>query len=323
MVSTSPELRALAFDGHRLFEAFFPANSELRAWLDALQPGHRINISWQQTSGSGWIPHIPWGLMYRREPPHAGEPVDPLEFLALRFRIGYTPYKPQGGKNLGDLQNSYQAYLLYWGTTDPQDPAGAESNWQRQQWATWQNRVIVPATLPSNRAKEELLSLLTEPTPNPMNVLYLFCHCAVGEGNEPVLRFGASVQLTDTLERIDLGGQYLVDRPLVFANACTTSAADPYIANELETLFFERGCRAYLGTESKVPIQLASRFARIFFHFFYRQADPAPMAAGEAVVQTRRLLWNHYRNIGGLFYTYINQYELFMAQDAELIALRA
>jgi hypothetical protein len=110
----------------------------------------------------------------------------------------------------------------------------------------------------------------------------------------------------------------------VFANACTTSAADPYIANELETVFFDRGCRAYLGTETKVPIQLASRFAWIFFHFFYRRLDPRnrPIAAGEAVVQTRRFLWRYYRNLGGIFYTYVNQYELFMADDAELAALR-
>jgi hypothetical protein len=45
------------------------------------------------------------------------------------------------------------------------------------------------------------------------------------------------------------------------------------------------------------------------------------MAAGEAVVQTRLFLWTHYRNIGGLLYTYVNQYELFMAQNAEVMAL--
>jgi len=115
----------------------------------------------------------------------------------------------------------------------------------------------------------------------------------------------------------------LIDRPLVFANACTTAAADPYIANELEKVFFNRGCRAYLGTESKVPIQLASRFASIFFNFFYREVDSQPMAAGEAMAQTRLFLWTQYKNIGGLFYAYVNQYELFMAQDAEVVALRS
>jgi hypothetical protein len=124
------------------------------------------------------------------------------------------------------------------------------------------------------------------------------------------------------IKRTEMGGNPLADRPLVFANACTTSSGDPYVANELEASFFRRGCRAYVGTETKVPIQLASRFAAIFFHFFYRQISPRPIAAGEALAQARLLLWTAYNNIGGIFYTYVNQYELFMATDDEVSALR-
>jgi hypothetical protein len=153
-------------------------------------------------------------------------------------------------------------------------------------------------------------------------VLYLFCQCIVGQGNETVLRFGGSKSNNDVVGRTELGTRPLKDRPLVFANACTTAASDPYFSNELERSFFERGCRAFLGTETKIPITFASRFASIFFHFFYRKINPAPMAAGEAVAQTRLFLWTHYRNIGGLFYTYVNQYELFMAQNAEVMALQ-
>ena len=94
------------------------------------------------------------------------------------------------------------------------------------------------------------------------------------------------------------------------------------MANELEEAFFRRDCRAYLATETKVPIVLGSRFAAIFFHFFYRLLDREPMAAGEAAVQTRLFLWTHYRNIGGLFYSYVNQYDLFLARNDEVLALR-
>jgi hypothetical protein len=155
-----------------------------------------------------------------------------------------------------------------------------------------------------------------------MTLMYLFCQCAVGEGNTPVLRFGSTLQVEDRVKQSELGTSDLADKPLIFANACSTAAADPYIANELEESFFDRGCRAYLGTETKVPIQLASRFASIFFHFFYRRMDPAPIAAGEAVAQARLFLWTRYRNIGGIFYSYINQYELFMADADEIDALR-
>jgi hypothetical protein len=320
-VRVSQELRDLAFDGHRLYEAFFPIGSDLRSWLDALAPGQRLNVSWLPAGNPGWLPHVPWGLMYLPDVPAPGEPVDPTGFLALRFRLGYTAHLVQApSKALGDLEHSYGAHFLYWGD-NPQDLVGVEARWQQQLWATLKNQVFIPKA-PGPNAKMEVLKLLNEPEPPPVSVLYLFCQCNVGDGNDPVLRFGGTSQATDIVRRTEFGTKLLTSRPLVFANACTTAAGDPYFANELEDIFFDRGCRAYLGTEAKVPIRLASRFASIFFHFFYRRADRAPMAAGEAAAQTRLFLWTHYRNVGGLFYTYVNLYELFMAEDAEVVALR-
>ena len=46
------------------------------------------------------------------------------------------------------------------------------------------------------------------------------------------------------------------------------------------------------------------------------------MPAGAALAQTALFLWAEYRNIGGLLYTYINQYDLYMAADAEVLALK-
>jgi hypothetical protein len=321
-VATSQELRDLAYDGKNLYDSFFPSGSDLRSYLDSLTPGQRIDISWHPTSGAAWIPHVPWGLMYQTVP-EPGHPIDPMQFVGLRFRISHSSYPVSGGsKALGSVDGTYGAHFFYWGDR-PDDQTGLEAKWQQEQLSAWTTQIVVPS--PSNaNSKEQLLELLKRPSPHPMAVLYLFCQCQVGEGNDPVLRFGNTLQASDVIKRTELSQETLTDRPLVFANACTTAAADPYIANELEKSFlFNRGCRAYLGTESKVPIQLASRFAFIFFSFFYREVDLQPMAAGEAVAQTKIFLWTQYRNIGGLFYTYANQYELFMAQDAEVIALRS
>jgi len=321
-VAVSQELRDLAYDGHRLYESFFPLGSDLRSWLDALRPAWRISITWQPKSGAGWIPHVPWGLMYQPTLPVASQPIDPMGFLGLRYRIDYTAHPVNAkSKALGRVEDTYGSHFLYWGD-QPQDLTGEEARWQHQQWCGWPNQSFVPPTPPGVDPKATLLSLLDTPTPTPAAVLYLFCQCSVGDGNNPVLRFGNTLQPSDVVRRTEIGTQPLTDQPLVFANACTTAAADPYMANELETVFFQRDCRAYIGTESKVPIQLASRFASAFFNFFYRKVDSEPMAAGEAVVQTRLLLWTQYKNIGGLFYNYVNLYELFMAQDAEVLALR-
>jgi hypothetical protein len=151
-------------------------------------------------------------------------------------------------------------------------------------------------------------------------MLYFYCQTGGTESN-PSLRFGTPGK-PYALDRNDLSGNPITGQPLVFANACSTAAADPYVASLLEATFFARGCRAYLGTETKVPVTLASRVALAFFRYFYPEPGRAPISAGEAVAQTRLLLWTAYRNIGGLLYAYINNYEIFMADDAEVRAMQ-
>lgn len=323
--STSQELRELAIYGHDLYETVFPPGAQLRTWMELLPPGSRVDFSWTESSGPGYVPNVPWGLMYLPDPPAPGRAVDPMGFLALRFRLGYRGYRGVSSgpsKALGAMAEVHQAYCLYWGS-HPNDETGNEASWQRQQFQGWQNRILVPQTPGSPSARAEVLQALSAPPRSPTPVLYFFCQAAAGDGNKPALRFGPTSGPADVLQTTDLLGKPLEDQPLVFANACTTSAADPYVANLLQQTLFRRGCRGFLGTETKVPIQLASRFATIFFNFFYRKIDPAPMAAGEALAQARLFLLTEYANLGGIFYAYLNQYELFMANDAEVAALRA
>ena len=321
-VSKSNELRVLAYEGHSLYESFFPSGTELRQWLDELQPGHRLNIAWHDRQAGDWLPHIPWGLMYLPDLPAAGQPIDATGFWGLRFRTEYQAHAgAPSARNLGGLADARRLHFLYWGG-QANDATATEARWQQQQFTAWQNQAFVPAVPSATNPKDELLQLLDAPSPPTTTLLYLYCQSSVGNGSAPVLRFGSTNAATDVLNRTELSTRSFADRPLVFANACTTSTADAYTANELELNFFKRGCRAFIGTESKVPIQLASRFAALFFQFFYRQIDAEPMAAGEALAQTRLQLWQQYRNIGGLFYSYVNAYDLFMADDAEVRALR-
>jgi hypothetical protein len=258
--------------------------------------------------------------MYAADPPPSGGPIDPMSFLGLRCRIAYMSHDAHAPRSLGTLDDSHRSHLLYWGDA-PNDITGKEAQWQRSRWSGWQNQVFVPQFGAQN-ARAELLKALENPNPAPTSVLYFFCQCNVGAGNNPTLRFGSTNAPENLIGPTDFPMTALPDRPLVFANACTTAGADPYMANDLEEAFFARGCRAYIGTETKVPIVLGSRFAEIFFRFFYRLLDGAPMAAGEAVAQARLFLWTRYRNIGGLFYTCVNQYDLFLASDSEVSSLR-
>ena len=329
-MEVSAQLRALAFHGRTLFEAFFPKSGRLRAVVEKMRPGARLNISWLPLAGAGFISHVPWGLMYLGDVPLEGQPVDPLGFLGMRFRLAYDCHQDfSRSRSLGAFQNTYRTHFLYWGGDD-KDTTRREARWQHDLFKDWENQIFVPKPMESEdestrtrTARTELLRLLTKPEPAPTSLLYLFCQSDTEVGNTPILRFGDTNDAVNLVKQMDLGTSALADRPLIFANACGTAGAETYQANLLEDTFFGRECRAYLGTEIKVPIALASRFAAIFFHFLYRKLDPAPMAAGEAVAQTRLFLWTHYRNLGGLFYCYINQYDLYVADKSEIQSLRA
>jgi nucleoid DNA-binding protein len=319
--SRSKELRQLAAEGRILYDSFFPlGQSKLREWLDMLEPGHRVDFVWLDVDGGA--AQVPWGLMYRGEIPPSGEPVDPTGFLAFHLRIGYiSHYISAPSKALGNPDTTYCGNFLYWGDLAG-DATGAEAARQRSELAAWNRQLVWPTPAVAD-PKAELLTALEAPMPAPVGVLYFFCQSSFGtRRDDPVLRFSDKLLDATAIGRTELGVSALDERPFVFANACTSAADDPYFANELQERFFKRGCRAFLGTETKVPIELAARFARTFFEFFYGRPGGAPIAAGEAVAQARLFLWQHYANIGGLFYTHVNQYELFMADDAEVKAFR-
>lgn len=317
-VARSKEMRELAFHGYALYQAFFPPQTELRRLIDEYDFGWRVNIKWSHNTQER-LPHVPWGLMYRHPPPDPGQPVDPFNFLGLRFRISYTAHTENNPRffGLGDPANTFRANCMYWGGGED-DLVRSEARWQQQVWGQWPNQIFVPSADPTEQTREELLLMLASPSPTPMPFLYIFCQSEVGQGNKPVLRFGPGDRDGEKVKYSDLSVTPLTEQPLVFMNACLSSAGGPHTANELERMFFERGCSAYIGTETYMPIQLASRFATIFENYFYRRLDDAPIPAGEAVFQARQFLWRHYRNIGGLLYCYINKYDLFMATNEEL-----
>jgi hypothetical protein len=321
-VQASDEWRALASDGYELYNSCFPKGSKLRALLEQLVPGSRVDFHWTGQSGPGFVSHVPWALMYMEEVGVSGPVPDPEKFLGLRFRIGTRSWDVNNGSvAVGGLDSTYSMDLLYWGNQAGDDVA-IESQWQADEYKLWKWSKLLPdLALPD--PKQQLIRALDQPAPAPVGVLYFYCHCSVGNGAQPVLRFGNTAKAPDTLSRTDISQRNLPDGPLVFANACTTSQADPHMTSELEQRFFGRGVRAFIGTETKVPTRLASKFAWLYFQFLYRRADPEskPMAAGEALTQARIFLWTQYKNVGGLFYSLTNQYDLYLASNEEVLAL--
>lgn len=316
-LARSAQLRRLASEGSALCNKFFPRDSELRHIIDAAAPGTQLSIVCTRESGSSYIPNVPWGLMYLLDLPKSGEAIDPTGFLALRFRLEYVAYPVNGpSPALGSVEDAHKAHLLYWGRGDA---TATEADRQRMELAEFPN-----VTLLKTGVKNELVELLAKPQPTPTPVLYMFCQAKTDAVGDPRLRFANTSSESAELCTDDLRSAPFDDRPVVFANACATATGEPYMASELEAIFFERNARAYLGVETKVPIAFASRFAVVFFRFFYRTMnpdplrEPPPISAGEAVSQTRLFFWTQYRNIGGILYAYINKHAFTMAKIDEL-----
>jgi CHAT domain len=319
-LASGAELRALANEGYRLFETCFPRGSDLRGTIEKLEPGSRIDFVWTSRGAIDWVSHVPWALMYL-DAVKSSEPVDCARFLGLRCRIGSKSWEPKApSRALGDPATVNSLHFLYWGS-DPKDQVGVQSLWQRSEFGKWPRQNFVPDPKGAD-PKQQVVAALETPQPDPAGILYFYCHCSVKDGSDPVLQFGETSKTPDVVEASDIYQGRLDTGPLVFANACTSAASDPQGTSELESRFFSRDIRAFVGTETKVPVALASRFAWLFFQFFLRKADPKPMPAGEALAQARLFLWSQYRNPGGLFYCLVNQYDLYLASLEEVNQLQ-
>lgn len=323
-VAASRELGKLAYEGSLLYRAVFgDALSEL---IEAeLRPGDQLRLTWRDGSGS-WVPYLPLHLMYGGAAPEPDEPTDPDRFFGLRYRLARLTRPVPKSRALGHWSRTTRAHLLYWGG-GPGDKVADEAARHRRELATWQPaRMLPPGSLESSAETpdaRELGRFLRAPEPAPVSLLYFYCHSRGGAATAPALRFGAAAGADSELERFDMGSGHLPDAPLVFVNACDTSAAAPLLANQLRELFLSRGCRGYIGTETEVPAVLAARFATVFFSFLYGSQGRAMAPVGEAVAQARRFLWTEYRSIGGLFYSYVGDYSLYAADEVTVAGLRA
>jgi hypothetical protein len=318
-VQISEEFRLVAYYGKEVYDSLFPPRSKIRKSLDDLEPGDYLKIRW--FSGSEWRAHIPWGLMYQFDIPQKGQPIDPFGFFGLRYRIEHRAYpiNPDDSaiaESLGSIEETHRIHYLYWGIESTYRQEAERL--QKILASKWPNQHFVPDIINRDIAKEtslkeKLIESLNFPEPNPVNLLYFYCRFT-----ENTLQFGDRTDLIqdDVIRLHELKTDEFLVKPLVFVNACKTIATNKQITNQLVKHFFRRKCAAYLGTEIDVPPKFACCFAIIFFHFFY---NTPCLSAGEAISKTKLFLWQYYKNIGGLFYTYKGPYELHLGNSIDNI----
>ncbi|MFE9404685.1 ATP-binding protein [Streptomyces sp. NPDC006530] len=306
-VSTHDATRNLAFAGHNLLRALFPRDSELHRRILELGPGNKLHVDWR--SRDQQVFHVPWQLLYRGNPPGVGQAVNAEDFLGLRLRLSNLPYAQEHSRAMDP--KATRAHLLYWGVGDDTAKTVHE---HKQELVPW-SPTFLPTAGGNQRA--ELSSFLCSPKPAPVPLIYIFCQ-GTDKADTP-LRFGSTSTSENMLALADIGMEELEDHPLIFVNACDSSAVVHPFINTLQHNFMERGSSAYIGGECRVPTDFAARFASVFFHFLYtRSPGDSPTTAGEAMSQSRKFFWDEYRSIGGLFYSYVNDYDLCFGGPTEV-----
>jgi hypothetical protein len=232
--------------------------------------------------------------------------IDPLGFLGLRFRLKYYGYATRGLAEtfIGAPSQVDTACCLFWGEKEA-DLAAEVAN--HRSWRAGVRRIFLPADTAAKDAKRSILALLGAENHDPVGVVYMFCHYGKLPNDEVGFRFGDGNSGDDVISLFDLESIALRAVPLVFANACDTSGEDALHSHRVKDRFFNQGAGAYLGTEAKVPVAMASRFGTALLGLFEGRPEGEEPTLGEAVAQTRMLLWTRYCNIGGLFYALVNE----------------
>jgi hypothetical protein len=313
-IECSAELWELAEFGHQLYQGVFRPDSRLRTRVDGLAGGAMLEIQWQRNS-KGRIPNLPWTLMYAEPPAPKGNPIDPRHFLGLRHRISYLVNYTKDDQGLGN----HGMYIYFWAGDDE---TLAESRLQHGLWTGPETYHVVPGepghiVCDAAQARSTLINSLRQPPWGPLAIIYLFCKGDMFQDQFQLYFSGGEQEVA--LAAYEIPSNILQDSPLVFVNACKAGGApDPTIGNPLEQRFLDRSCRAFLAPVNYIPIRLASSFAQVFFHFLRGDRLGKPIKAGEAAAQSRRFLWEEFRNIGGLFYAYVNDYHVYLADGDEL-----
>lgn len=147
----------------------------------------------------------------------------------------------------------------------------------------------------------------------PDQIVHFSCHCATS-ADDPhdhlfELTCGAErfhkVKIGDLenrpteIEEKDANPESGPPRPLVFFNACGSSANDPAGVTSLPKLFLDRfRNRGFIGTETEIPDAVAEAFSR---QFYAALLDKLPL--GLAIHRAKRAILVRYRNPMGILYT--------------------
>jgi hypothetical protein len=144
-----------------------------------------------------------------------------------------------------------------------------------------------------------------EPKLRNDQVLHFSCHCVTEEEDTDRYKIRLRAETGETVE-VTLGqlqatfqsqGRIRSERPLVFLNACGSAAADPRSLGSFADLF-TRTHRGMIGTETRVPDDLAAAFSQAFYTALLNGKN-----VGASLQEARWALVDRFSSPLGILYT--------------------
>lgn len=163
----------------------------------------------------------------------------------------------------------------------------------------------------------------------PDQIIHFSCHCATtaADSQDHVLELTCGGHQKHTIKIRDLENRMTEiedtpgfsecgpPRPLVFFNACGTSADDPAWVTSFPRLFLNRfRNRGFIGTVTEVPDPVAEAFSRQFYATLLRK-----LPLGYAMLDAKRSMLLRHRNPMGILYTVYADPDLEVSRQVKVL----
>ena len=241
---------------------------------------------------------MPWGALYVAERFEPGK-VNPDYLLGLRHIIENIPFQAEMPVLDVSIESQPQLIVSLNFNEAIDDDLGVSVI--ADQRAYWQ-RVMQDSNVQvvERTTSNALIDALNDPA-LPDQILYYYGHAEakVDSPGESLLDFGNSQATKDDLETLAPALQPLPGQPLVFLNACQSNQLSPLYYDGFMPYFVSKGARGMIGSESRVPVVFAEKWAERFFDEFLS----GETTLGEVFLSLRQEFYQQHRNLLGLLYS--------------------
>ena len=268
------------FRGHYGIVVPLEVHTVLQTAAQSASPGEVPVLRIHMHTSTEWIP---WEMLH-----------DGTDFLGLRFRIARLPIMSKGPE-LGEtgphpLRCIYS--LLAENVFDPQDRGDLRAKWKD----TFAG--LIPATVDESRFPELNGAPDVFPTVDQLmesaagDIVHVTCHGGYRDerGHYWTLNHESPATSTYHITSTILNDLNLTARPLVFGNACASTAAaagQGGLTPGFGATFFAQGALAFIGTFAPITQQMAVGFAREFYARLLRIDGEPGLPVGTALWETK------------------------------------